>query len=46
MDKRTFIKVRLIGSYWKIAWALNFAEHILRLKIVYYAGGTGDGSGY
>lgn len=43
-DKVCFIKVRLIGPYWKIAWALNFAEKFLRMKAVYYCGGTGDGA--
>lgn len=41
-----FMKVRLIGPYWKIAWVLNLAEKILRMKTVYYSGGTGDGEGY
>ena len=40
-----FIKAKFVGSYWKIAWVFNLAK-LLRLKIDYYCGGTGNGDGY
>jgi hypothetical protein len=38
----SFIKVKFIGKYWKIALVLNIAEAI-GLKTDYYSGGTGTG---
>jgi hypothetical protein len=44
-DRTTFLKVKFVGGYWKIAWVMNLAR-LLRLEAVYYSGGTGNGEQY
>jgi hypothetical protein len=34
-----YFKVRFIGTYWKIAWVLNFAA-LMGVKIEYFCAGT------
>jgi hypothetical protein len=41
----TFLKLKLIGSYWKLCWVLNLAK-LLGMETQFYAGGSGRGEGY
>ena len=37
-----YFKVILRGSYWRVAWALNFAK-LMGVKIEYFSAGTMNG---
>ena len=42
MTEMVFLKIKFAGSYWKIGLVINLAK-VLRLKTIYYAGGSGYG---